>query len=87
MEKLVDEGLAKAIGVSNFTKQQLKRIYDNARIKPSNLQVILFYMYIFRTYTHSVKVHGSILNSYHYLAWGSKKANDSREFEPAVLKI
>ena len=85
MEKLVDEGLAKAIGVSNFTKQQLKRIYDNARIKPSNLQVTLFY--IFHAYTHSIKVHGSILNSYHYLAWGSKKVNDSREFEPAVLKI
>ena len=85
MEKLVDEGLAKAIGVSNFTKQQLKRIYDNARIKPSNLQVILFY--VFRTYTHSIKVHGSILNRDQYLDWGSKKANDSKEFEPAVLKI
>lgn len=41
MEKLQDEGLAKAIGLSNFNERQIKRICDNARIKPSNLQVEL----------------------------------------------
>lgn len=39
MEKLVDEGKVKAIGLSNFNKEQIGRIYDGARIKPSNLQV------------------------------------------------
>ncbi|XP_054718239.1 1,5-anhydro-D-fructose reductase-like [Uloborus diversus] len=39
MEELVDEGLVKSIGLSNFNSLQIQRIYDNARIKPANLQV------------------------------------------------
>ena len=41
MEKLVDEGLVKAIGLSNFNLEQTKRIYEKARIKPANVQVRL----------------------------------------------
>ncbi|KAF5305068.1 hypothetical protein FQA39_LY09330 [Lamprigera yunnana] len=41
MEKLVDAGLAKAIGISNFNITQIKRILDNARIPPANLQIEL----------------------------------------------
>jgi len=40
MEKLVDEGLVRAIGLSNVNKEQLLRIYEKARVKPANLQVI-----------------------------------------------
>ena len=40
MEKQVKSGLTKSIGVSNFNKTQLMTVYDNAEIKPSNLQVI-----------------------------------------------
>lgn len=39
LEKLVDEGLAKSIGLSNCNSKQIQRIYDAARIKPSVLQV------------------------------------------------
>ncbi|XP_067938669.1 1,5-anhydro-D-fructose reductase-like [Watersipora subatra] len=39
MEKLVDDGLVKAIGLSNFNKEQLRRIYEQARIKPANIQM------------------------------------------------
>lgn len=39
MEKLVDEGLVRAIGLSNFSSQQVDDIIDKARIKPSVLQV------------------------------------------------
>jgi len=41
MEKQVDAGKTKAIGLSNFNISQIKRVYENARIKPSNLQIEL----------------------------------------------
>ncbi|TGZ71671.1 hypothetical protein CRM22_002508 [Opisthorchis felineus] len=39
MEQLVDEGLVKSIGLSNFNRRQIDMIMKGARIKPVNLQV------------------------------------------------
>lgn len=39
MEKLVEKGLTKSIGLSNFNENQIMDIINNAKIKPSNLQV------------------------------------------------
>lgn len=39
MEKLVDDGLVKSIGISNFSKKQTERLLANARIKPVTNQV------------------------------------------------
>lgn len=39
MEKLVDDGLVKSIGISNFNKKQTERILTMARIPPANNQV------------------------------------------------
>ena len=39
MEKLYKEGKVRAIGLSNFNEEQIQRIYDNAEVKPHNLQV------------------------------------------------
>jgi aldehyde reductase len=39
MEAMVDSGLTKSIGLSNFNSQQIQRILNIARIKPANLQV------------------------------------------------
>ncbi len=39
MEKCVDEGLVKSIGLSNFNSIQIQEILDNCRIKPVNVQV------------------------------------------------
>ncbi|XP_055372951.1 aldo-keto reductase family 1 member B1-like isoform X1 [Condylostylus longicornis] len=39
MEKLVDDGLCKSIGVSNFNKRQIERVLQIAKIPPANNQV------------------------------------------------
>lgn len=39
MEKQVNEGRTRSIGVSNFNLKQLKRIVENSQIKPVNNQV------------------------------------------------
>jgi len=39
MERLVENGACKAIGVSNFTLEQTEEIFRSARIKPAVLQV------------------------------------------------
>lgn len=41
MEDMVDAGLTKSIGVSNFNEDQIKRILKAGRIKPANLQIEL----------------------------------------------
>lgn len=39
MEKCVQLGLTKSIGISNFNSQQIERVVKNAKIKPVNNQV------------------------------------------------
>ncbi|XP_049817257.1 1,5-anhydro-D-fructose reductase-like [Aethina tumida] len=39
MEEAQRKGLARSIGLSNFNITQLKRVVENAKIKPSNLQI------------------------------------------------
>lgn len=39
MEKLVDDGLVKSIGISNYNRRQIDTIMKHCRIKPVNLQV------------------------------------------------
>lgn len=39
MEKLVDDGLVKNIGLSNFNRKQIQRVLDVARIKPVTNQI------------------------------------------------
>lgn len=39
MEEMVDLGLTRSIGVSNFNQSQIQRILDNCRIPPAVLQV------------------------------------------------
>lgn len=41
MEKLVDTGLTKTIGISNFSSQLIRQLLSTCRIRPSTLQVEL----------------------------------------------
>ena len=41
MEKLVDEGLVKSIGISNFSVKKIEDLLQYARIKPAVNQVEL----------------------------------------------
>ncbi|XP_076666678.1 1,5-anhydro-D-fructose reductase isoform X2 [Andrena cerasifolii] len=41
MEKQVKKGCTKSIGLSNFSEEQVLTIWENAQIKPSNVQVEL----------------------------------------------
>jgi len=39
MEEFVNEGIIRAIGLSNFSLKQLQRVLDNCKIKPAVLQI------------------------------------------------
>ncbi|XP_005186080.1 aldo-keto reductase family 1 member A1 [Musca domestica] len=39
MERLLDLGLAKSIGISNFNQKQIQRVLDNCTVRPANLQI------------------------------------------------
>lgn len=43
MEKLVQKGLVKSIGISNFNKKQVEDIINVATVKPVNNQVRNYY--------------------------------------------
>lgn len=39
MERMVDNGLTKSIGISNFNIKQIQRLLDNSKIPPCALQI------------------------------------------------
>lgn len=45
MEKQVELKRTKSIGLSNFNEEQISTIWENAQIKPSNLQVNYIFAY------------------------------------------
>lgn len=43
LESFYKQGKLRAIGLSNFNERQIKALYDQAEIKPHNLQVLREY--------------------------------------------
>lgn len=57
MEEVAKKGLAKSIGVSNFSKRQLERVLEVATIKPVNNQVCYFpRLYYLISFTEEIEL-------------------------------
>jgi diketogulonate reductase-like aldo/keto reductase len=66
MEKVVEDGLAKSIGVSNFGVQDLEILLASAKIKPAANQILL-HPYVYQQQAPIVKYaaeHGIVIEAY-----------------------
>ena len=63
MEKLVDMGLVKSIGISNFTIKKVTDLLEYARIKPvcNQGKIYLYVFSIFNVLMQINRLHVSIL--------------------------
>lgn len=64
MEKAVDQGLVKAIGLSNFNKRQIQNVLDHCRIKPANIQVECHAYFMQKKLYDFCKQHGITMTAY-----------------------
>ncbi|ODM92204.1 Prostaglandin F synthase 1 [Orchesella cincta] len=96
MEKLVDSGRAKAIGLSNYNERQVEKIMKNARIPPASLQVEIHAYFQNRSVVSCAEKHNISVVAYAPLGSPGRKAIDFQvvKFEipniiedPVVLDI
>ncbi len=66
MEKLVENGKAKAIGVSNFSKSELERLIKESSILPA---------------AHQVELH-PYLQQKEFMAWHKEKGIHVTQYSP-----
>lgn len=95
MERCVDEGITKSIGVSNFTVKQLDLLAKTARIKPVVNQVEGNLLLPNEKILQACKKHGIIMTAYRPFGGsprpqddGSSTENDTRKamFESPIVK-
>jgi len=91
MEKLVDDGLVKSIGISNFSKSQTERLLANARIKPVTNQVECQPYLTQKKLSEYLRSKGITLTAYGPLGSPARPWADSKEpvvlEEPAILGL
>ncbi|KAG8266251.1 hypothetical protein J6590_076528 [Homalodisca vitripennis] len=93
MEKQVDEGLTKAIGISNFNTKQIERVLSIARIPPANLQIELHLYCQGKAEQEFCRSKGITLTSYATLGspgappGGLNGANFNPLLDPVVARI
>nr|XP_012150300.1 PREDICTED: alcohol dehydrogenase [NADP(+)]-like isoform X3 [Megachile rotundata] len=74
MEEQVRKGRARSIGLSNFNEKQILNVWENAQIKPSNLQVELHAYLQQNSLRKLCQMHNIIVTAYSPLASpGAKK--------------
>lgn len=78
MEKQLEAGLTRAIGVSNFNSKQLERVISSAKVVPASLQVELHLRMQQRPLVELCKKHGIVVTAYSPLgSRGTSKIYDS----------
>jgi len=84
MEALVQKGLAKSIGLSNFNHKQIQRVLDAATIKPANLQVEIHPYLSNAKLVEFTQKHGITVTAYSPL--GSYDREKKKPEDPEVLE-
>lgn len=89
MEKMVDMGLTKSIGVSNYSIKQLKKTNAIARIQPSVHQVELNVYFQQQEMQEFCHAHNIILTAYAPLGSPGRKSNESlpRLLEDPIVNL
>lgn len=86
MEKAVDMGLVKHIGVSNFNKEMLLNLIEHARIKPEMLQVELHPYLPQKELLEFCRLHHVHVTSYSPLGSGDRPKQMKKDNEPVLLE-
>ncbi|XP_008207232.1 aldo-keto reductase family 1 member A1 isoform X1 [Nasonia vitripennis] len=84
MEAQVENGLAKSIGLSNFTEAQILNIIENSEIKPSNLQVELHAYFQQRSLREFCAKHDIVVTAYSSL--GSPGTTNSMKTDSSLIQ-
>ncbi|CAK9813512.1 Aldo-keto reductase family 1 member A1-A [Anthophora quadrimaculata] len=84
MEEQVRKGRTKSIGLSNFNEKQVLNIWDNAQIKPSNLQVELHAYLQQNSLRELCKTHNIIVTAYSPLASPGAKTHFQTKYNHNV---
>ncbi|ELU06173.1 hypothetical protein CAPTEDRAFT_162698 [Capitella teleta] len=84
LEKAMDDGLVKAIGLSNFNSRQIGEIISNARIQPSVLQVEIHPYFTQEKLVHFCKERNIVVTAYSPL--GSPDRPWAAPGEPLLLE-
>ena len=85
MEKAVDLGLVKHIGVSNFNKDMLLNLIEHERIKPEMLQVELHPYLPQKELLEFSRLHHVHVTSYSPLGSGDRPKQMKKDNEPILL--
>ncbi|XP_043255769.1 aldo-keto reductase family 1 member A1-like isoform X2 [Colletes gigas] len=84
MEEQVRKGRTKSIGLSNFNEEQVLSIWENAQIKPSNLQVELHAYLQQNSLRQLCKMHNIIITAYSPLASPGAKVHFQTKYNVNV---